>query len=340
MEGPRGSRYMNRAGWVKLAGFLALVVLIILVPLVIESKYYVHVAIVAALSIIFAVGVRALINTGLLSFGQQAYYAIGAYVSATLVMQFGLNFWLALPAAGAVAAVVALMFGYPALRVKGAYFICATFALAEIVRLFFSQFFRPLFGGLTGITEIPKPDPLGIPGLFTVEFTSLTPFYYLAMVLMGLCVLVFWRLDRSRFSRINLAIKETDVLCESVGVNILRHKMITFGLACFFVGMGGSFYAHYYSTISPECFSFLVGAYAVIYPVVGGVGYIIGAIIGGSFLTVVAEVLRAFGPYEVLAFGITLTVVILFLPDGLISLPRRLSAALKRYSRGVRYGTS
>lgn len=309
----------------RLACGLVLIALVLSIPLMTQDSYYLHVGISIALNTILATSLWLVLTTGLLNIAHAGFMGIGAYTSALLVMRAGVSFWLALPAAGFMAALVSVPVGYLTLRVKGPYFFLVTFAFAEALRLFFNNFWISMLGGPPGIVGVPPPDPLTI-GAWTVAFRTKVSFYYLVVALMLPTVFVMYRLDRSRLGTTFGAIRQADLLAETVGINILRYKMLAFTIACFFSGLGGSFFAHSHSVIHADEFGLAAVILMVVHVVIGGTGSIFGPILGATVLTILSEILRELGYYQTLAYGIALIVTMLFVPEGLAGVPRRLSA--------------
>jgi len=311
--------------------FVALVALLFLLPTFIESNFYLHIMIMTALNIVLAASLWLILRSGQLSIGHAAFMAIGAYTSALLTMRIGLSFWLSMPLAGALAAVIALVIGYPSLRLRGLFFAIVTFAFAEIVRVVFNSFGRGLFGGASGISGIPRPS------LFAIEISSKVEYYYLIILLMLLTLIVLHRINGSRIGMILVAISQADALAESIGINIMKYKILAFVTGSFFAGVAGSFFAHYITHISPELFTFWVSVYVLIYVIVGGTGSIAGPIVGACALSFFHESFRTFGDYEPIVFGVSLMIVVLFLPEGFIGLPSRIWAFAREAAKKGRY---
>ncbi len=314
---------MFKKKWTALYAVLILIVLLILFPVVVQNQYWGRMLILIFLHIILAAGLWIIMTTGQVSFCHAAFMAIGAYTSTIVVMNLGLSFWIALPLAGIVSAAVALLFGLVVLRLKGAYFFLATFAFGEVVRLAFTNIREDIFGGPQGIFAVPPPSPLGpiqfIPG-------QATSFYYLAFALMLIAIFVMYRLSRSRVVPTFWAIHESDDLAESVGVPLMKNKVIAFCTGCFFAGIAGSFYAHYYMHVSPPSFTVTESISILTWVVIGGMGNWVGPIIGATVITLLGESVRQFGLYDVLISGAITIAIILFMPGGLWSLVSRTRA--------------
>ncbi|MDO8490499.1 MAG: branched-chain amino acid ABC transporter permease [Dehalococcoidia bacterium] len=328
---------MLKKKWTKPLGLLVLALLLVFLPVYVTSAYYVHILIYIFVLAILAVGVRLVYTTGMVTFAHAAFYAIGAYTSATLVMRFGWSFWVAIFAAGVMSAIVALAIGYPVLRIKGVYFFLVSFAFGMVVFTFFSNYLVNVFGGPNGIISVPHPNSISIPGLPTLDFVGKIPYYYLALVILALTLLVMYRLDRSRFGLVCKSVREADNLAETAGVNIMQYKVSAFVIACFFAGVAGAFIAHYYSSATPDTFGFHLSVSLLVFMLVGGSGSVAGPVIGVAVLEFLAvlfvNVDKALGippgPPEVLLYGVILIIFILFFPGGLVSLPGKVVALFK-----------
>ena len=308
---------------------LGLIAIFVLLPLFVQSQYLLRTVIVIFLHIMLAAGLWLIMTTGQVSFCHAAFMAIGAYASTIAMMNLGLSFWLALPLAGLASGVVAFLFGLVVLRLKGAYFFLATFAFGEVVRLALTNLWEDVLGGPQGIFGIPPPDAIGpiqfVPG-------KVEPFYYLALVLLVITCFVMFRLNRSRISPTFWAIHEADDLAESVGIPLMRNKTMAFSIGCFFAGIVGSFYAHFYMHISASCFTVTESISILSWAVVGGLGSWLGPIAGASVLTLIGEAVRPFGHYEVIASSVLMIGIILFMPGGLVSLGPKLRGLVSRAS--------
>ncbi len=271
---------------------------------------------------ILAMGWIMILRVGHLSLGQVAFLAIGAYTSAIAVMKFHCSPWTGLVLGGLVTALVALGIGMIVLRIRGLYFSIMTFAFAEVIRLGISN--TKALGGCEGISGIPVFSPISLPGLPPLEFESVHSFYYLILFLVCLAALVFWRIDRSALGRNCRAIALNENLSQSLGVDILKYKLLAFGSACFFAGIAGGFSAHYYRCLDPTSYTVIGSVLVQIQATVGGVGSIIvGGILGASLITIMDHFLISIDPRLItISSGVIILAVIFFLPEGLVSLPK------------------
>lgn len=320
---------------------LVLVIIVLLIPLVTQDKYYLHILIIMAIFILLTASLRLIFLTGQPSLGHSAFMAIGAYTSAVLAINLGLSFWLALIAAGVTAGIAAALIGIPILRLKGIYFFLVTFAFVELVRMAFNTFWRDVLGGPWGKYNIPGPGRISIPGLFTVNLGDRIPFYYLTVVLVLISLIILYRIERSRMGLVFKAIGGTDDLAEHVGIHLMGYKVFAFAIGCFFAGIAGSVYAHYHGVITPPDFGWVESNYIIFYMIVGGVGSFAGPVLGASVLTFARTFFSAFPYYTGLTFGILLIAVMMFMPEGLVggwarlsSLAAKLLALSRRQSKG------
>ncbi|HOP48021.1 MAG TPA: branched-chain amino acid ABC transporter permease [Desulfobacteraceae bacterium] len=295
---------------------LLIFALMLLLPKIISNEYWLHVIIGTGIVSITVIGLRILMQTGPVSFAQAGFMAVGGYTSALLVMKLGISFWISLFFAGIVAACVGCLLGWPALRLKADYFFLVSFCMGEVIRLFFNFVGVDLFGGPTGLASIPPPDPV-----LGIEIISKTSFFYLVFLFVCLAMLLSHSIDRSRIATIFSAIKDRDDLAASLGINVIKYKVLAFGISCFLAGISGALYAHYYTCISPTCFTVTQSVNTLAYTVVGGIGSFLGPLLGTAFLRVVGELVRTFGDYEVMVAGVALILVVKGLPKGIISIP-------------------
>jgi branched-chain amino acid transport system permease protein len=292
---------------------IALVVAILLaLPLFMHDTYFLHVLILIGINVMVAVSMWLLGITGLISFGQAGFMFIGAMTTALLTKQAHWPFWIALPLSAVIPAVVAAPVGRLSLRVKGVYFFLVTLAFGQVVNGIFAYFQVP-FGGWYGIRDIPPPQPAAL-------FTTLNkvPFYYLCLFLTLFTCGVVYRVSRSWFGNVLWSIRESELLASSVGIDVPSTKLIAFIVSALFAGLAGSFYAAYFAYISPLVFTFEYSVNMLIFIVVGGFASIAGPIVGAVALTLVPELFRVAGKYQLLGFGLILLLSMRLMPQGII----------------------
>jgi len=304
-------------------GLLALAGVIL--PLVTGDSYYLDVATTIVMNLLLTMSLRMQISTGQLNMAHISFMGIGAYTSALLAMRAGLSFWLTLWVGALVAAAFAVPIGAIALRLTGPYYFLITFAFSEVARLIFNNFFVGLLGGPSGLVEIPPPGPL-----LGVAFTGKLGLYCLMLVLFLLGAAILVRLEYSRFGLAAGAIRQGELLSATLGVDVLRYKLTAFVLGSAMAGIAGGFFAHSHRVLHSSDFGLEPMVQLVIFTVIGGVGSIWGPVIGTVLMTVASELMRELRHYETLVFGLVLILTMLFLPDGLVSVPSRLVRALAR----------
>ena len=316
---------MLRKNKIVLAIVLAAVLLLIAVPSFVKGQYELGILISVFLQLVLVSSLYLIFTTGQMSIAHAAFMGIGAYAAGALVTKLGLSFWLAWPLSGLAAGTIAVLIGLPTLRLAGVYFFLSTFAFGQAITLFFSNEFENVFGGLRGMTNIPVPNAISVGSLFSIDFSqSRIPFYYLALGLMLFGVIVCWQLQRCRIGMIFKSIAMAPSLSQHLGIRLLNYKVLAFAIGCLMAGMVGGFHAHYQYVILPTDFTFDRSLQTLIYMVVGGMGTFIGPLSGASILTLVYERLNSFPVYRAILFGVVLLAVMMFLKEGLVSLPRTL----------------
>ena len=233
--------------------------------------------------------------------------------------------------AALTAALVAYILSFPLFRMKAFYFLIGSFAAGEVIRLMWKwNALREVFGGPKGIKLIP-----GLPDfeLGPVKFSSFDPvhYYYFALLVVSLGLLVLYRVENSRIGLTFHAVHWQDKLAESVGVDTRRYRTLAFVVSAFFAGLAGTLMAHYIGTVNPNQFDVEQMVFVLIWVIVGGTATFYGPVLGVVVLTVLNEVvLRGLGldAWRPLIYGALLIVSILFLPNGLESLLKGLSTRL------------
>ena len=306
-------------------GWLALAAALLALPHLAPGSYFVHVMIVALIFAILAGGLDLVMGyCGQFSFGQAAFYGIGAYASALLALRLGWSFWAAFPAAVLITAAFGALLGVPSLRLAGHFLAITTIAFQVIVHQILTQW-HGFTGGTAGLTGIPAPPPLRLGGV-TLAFESPAAYYYLCLGVSALALAVAVRLVRSRIGREWLAVREDELLAKTMGIDTTRIKVLAFTLGAGLAGAAGSLLAHYLRNIHPSEFTIWTSAEIVAMVILGGRGTLAGPVLGAVVLTVLPEYLRAAQDYKLILYGLALIVMITFLPDGLMGGLRALRA--------------
>ena len=301
-------------------GGAALLVCGLLVMPLAGSFYQTNIMISAMLYIMLALGLNIVVGlAGQLVLGYVAFYAVGAYAYGLLNQFFGWGFWMCLPVGGLLAALFGLGLGFPVLRLRGDYLAIVTLGFGEIVRLGLLNW-TSLTGGPRGISEIPRP------GLFGLEMginESTIYIYYLVLAAVAITVAVISRLKNSRVGLALQALREDEIACEAMGIDITRVKLSAFALGSCWAGFAGVIFATKTTFINPSSFTFMESAMILSMVVRGGMGSIAGVIIAAVILILAPEYLRAFSEYRMLIFGAIMVIMMIFRPQGLISGERR-----------------
>ena len=284
------------------------------------------------INVLVVVSYRLVTLTGEWSLIHVVLMGVGGYTSALLSKMIGLSFWLTMPMAGVITALIAFALSFPLFRMKGFYFLIGSFAAGEAMRLTWSYFTWP-FGGPKGIKLIPSPE-ITLPRLGTIELFEPIPYYFLTLIVVSICLWVLYRLEHSRIGLTLHAVHWRDALAESVGVNTRRYRTLAFVVASFFVGLAGALFAHYLGTINPHQFGVGIMVFVLVWVIVGGTRTFAGPIIGVTVLSVLNEMFRGADELRPAIYGSILIASILFLPHGLESLPDKVREFISR-RRGV-----
>jgi branched-chain amino acid transport system permease protein len=311
--------------WLMLA---VLSVAVLLLPLAVHGQYVLQLINLGLISLIVVVGLNFITGyCGQINFAQAAFWGIGAYVTAALTMR-GFSFWLALPAAGLATGLCSLLLGVPTLRLRAYYLAMATIAFGEIVQLVLVHW-EPVTGGTSGLRDIPGVTLGGITLAGNVQH------YYF---LLAWCALALWlslRVRSSRLGRAMIALRDSEIAAEVMGVDTVRVKILAFALSSIYAGIAGGLYVSTMHYVSPDLFSNAQAVLFFVMLVIGGVGSAVGAVIGTVVLTVLPEALRFLNEWYMVLYGIGVILMITFLPDGLVSITRRLKPYFTGSGRSV-----
>ncbi len=256
--------------------------------------------------------------TGQISFGHAGFFAVGAYAAATATKHAGLSPWLGVLFGALVAGALGLLAGFPALRLRGHYLALVTLGLAEIVRLV-AQNWLALTGGPFGIHDYAT-----YPGLPAGPVTHRQALYLVTLGFAAVSIGVMdWVCEATEAGRAFRAIREDEVLAQSLGINTTGYKLLAFGLSSTFAGLAGTLYAYYIQLVSPAVASAATTSFVIGMAVFGGLGTIWGPVLGALLLFSVSEGLRFVGVvYNLIAVGLVIVVFVIFLPRGLAGLRR------------------
>jgi branched-chain amino acid transport system permease protein len=315
----------------RLLGIPLLVVLAVLIALPTDS-YGIYVLTIAMVSTIPAVGLAVLMGyAGYISAAQGVFFGVGAYATAIMTVEWGMNYFLALPLSAVAAVIVALLLAAPVFRTRALYFAVITLGIGLVAENVFDSA-ESVTGGVSGYAGIPKPDQIPLLG---ISLESLFAQYLLAVALLLVAYLIAAAFVRSRLGRAALALREDELLANSLGIRVGLARVSAFVVAAAIAAIGGSYFAAISSYVAPESFSVATAGFqAIVIGVVGGTGTLWGPLGAGVLRTASPELLRAADEYGVLAYGVLLLLIVRFAPDGIAGILRR--AVARWRSRGDR----
>jgi branched-chain amino acid transport system permease protein len=229
---------------------------------------------------------------------------------------------------------LAFLIGIPALKLRGPYFILVTLGFAVIVGVIVLGWID-LTGGANGLAGIPRPNPIPLPRGAKLRFDSLLSMYYFILFFLVLIGIFSSRLVHSLVGKKFIAISYDENLTESLGINTMSNKLLSFTMSAMFAGIAGVLYASYNIVISPDVTNFARGMDVVAYLIVGGAGTMAGPIIGTLVLMAIPEVLQIMPYLKTLINGIILMLFIIFLPNGIIGWINTIPGRLLKSRRAI-----
>jgi branched-chain amino acid transport system permease protein len=282
-------------------------------------EYLLHIFILIGIYIIAAASLNLVAGyTGLLSVAHAAFYGVGAYVVALMGLKLGVSFWISLPCAMLVAALLGAIVAMPSLRLHDDYFVLATFGLQVIATSVMNNWVE-FTGGPLGLPGIPQPTLFGVP---------LSAHWQMLLLVWMLAALSFWvlcRLVRAPFGRVLRAIREDEVFTQSFGKSVTGFKVKAFVISAALAAVAGSLYAVYITFIDPTSFTVQESIFMLAIVIVGGAGNLWGSVIGAVVLVALPELLRFVGLPSAIAanvrqilYGGLLVVMMLWRPQGLL----------------------
>jgi len=283
------------------------------------SRFYTFVATDVAILALFAASLNLLLGyTGLVSFGHAAYFGVGAYTCGILMKKLGVPFALAFPAAGLLAAVFALAFGFFCVRLTKIYFAMLTLAFAQIVWAICFKW-NAVTGGEQGMPEIPYPDLAWMGWLpLAGGWRTSDHFYVLTIVLVAACLWILRRIVGSPFGRILTTIRENPERAEFIGVNVRRYELIAFVLAGAFAGLAGGLFGIFNRGIFPDFVYWTKSAEVLIMTILGGMAHFYGPVVGALVLLVLNQQITSYTEYWPFVLGAVLLVLLFAFPGGIV----------------------
>ncbi|TMH89055.1 MAG: branched-chain amino acid ABC transporter permease [Betaproteobacteria bacterium] len=281
-----------------------------------DTSYWRGILVLCAMNVLLALSLNLVIGyTGQLNLGQSAFFGIGAYVSTILIKSYGWNFWLAAVAAVGAAGLLGLALAAFAVRLRGHYLAIASLGFAVITYQVLVNW-ENVTQGVRGIYGIMPP------------FSHPAALFYLVA---GIAVLVYVLIDnlvRSPVGDTLRAIREDEVSAASLGINRALWKAFAFGVGAAIAGLAGCFYPGFVGTLVPDAFAIVESFTMMAMVIVGGMGTMIGPVVGAIVLTFLPELLRGFGELRLMIYGLALTLVVLFMPGGIVQAWTKLKARI------------
>ena len=272
-----------------------------------------------------------LLVTGEISFGQQAYFGLGAYAAGAVTAMLLLPIWVGILAGACVAGVIAMVVGALTLRLSGLYFSISTLAFAEMVRLIL------LIVHVQVEVEGEMVGPAGAEGFHGIRWMferdlSLAHFMLLIYGLLALVLIVLLLVERSRLGSVFRMLGSDDLLAEMQGLSTVRYRILAAGMAGAISGIGGALYAHFTTYVEPQFFNVMLGVHALAYGLIGGLGTAFGPFIGVAIDIGFLESVRFIQGYRMIVFGGLAAVLLIFMPRGILDEERvhRLKTLFRR----------
>jgi branched-chain amino acid transport system permease protein len=316
---PKIRLFAGKSAKTKTAILALLILVLLLLPAIGISPYYMQILMGVFIFIIMTGSLRLVSLSGQISLGHAGFMCIGAYTSSILAKNLDWTPWLTIPVAAVFSFILSFLIAIPFSRLRGLYFtmISLFFGMAVIA---INEVMEDITGGRSGLTGIPK--------LFG---NSAIPYYYFFIGLMVVCLLVMHRLEFSRIGLTWKAVAQSHSVASSIGIPEARQRMLSFAIGGFFAGLAGAVYAHnIYIVLSVTTFSFFNSIFIFVYMMVGGIGSFYGPIIGTAVILLIQAFARNLKEYVPFIPAGILLIVLFLMPNGLVSLPERLKYLFRK----------
>lgn len=313
--------------WPKILGLVLLLLILIALPFFV-SGYVVFLVTQVAVFTVAIVGLNILTGyTGLISLGHGALVGVGAYATAILANSFDLSFWITIPLAISITAIIGVFFGLPSLRIRGLYLTISTLAASFII-IFILEHWTSLTGGDSGMTLQPAR-------IFDFEINNDIRKYFFILPFAFFSVFFCQNLFRGKIGRAFIAIRDADFSAEIIGIDLIRYKLMSFALGAGFAGLAGSLWAYYFLAILPTQFELHLSILFLAALVVGGSSQILGPVFGAIFVVLIPEFLKWLmgfmlpfnptimeytAPANTLVYGLLIIGFMLFEPMGIAAI--------------------
>ncbi len=288
---------------------VCVVLLPVLFPIVVVTEIFIFAILAIAFNLLLG-------YTGLLSFGQAAFFGLGAYVAGNLLIHYPMHLLFVLGAGLVVGALAALLVGYMSVRSTDLYFVLLTLAFGQMV--YFTAFaWTPFTGGDDGLRGIPRP-AFSLGGRFSLPLNDPVVFYWFVVGIFLLCYWVFKRIIDSPLGTILMAIRENEDRVAAVGHAVARYKLLAFVIAGAMSGLGGVLYALHWQIVPITTVELGQSANIVFMTLLGGVGHPVGPVIGAAVFTLLSDMAAIYWARWPIIFGAVVIIIVLFLRGGLV----------------------
>jgi len=306
---------------------LILAGLLLLVPLILPYKTLPTEIVIYALG---AVSFNILLGyTGLLSFGQAAFFGAGAYLTGIFLIHFGWHPALTLALSGVIGALFAAVIGYLSIQQVGIYFVMLTLAF-NMLAFFLAYQWKSITGGDDGLLNVPRPDFSILPGI-KIPIQGNFQFFLFVWVIFLLAFIVIRRIIHSPFGRILLAIRENPNRARAVGYNVIHYKLIAFTISGFFTGLAGGLYALFMKMVPITAIELVTSTDFIIMALLGGTGSLYGPVIGAIVVKIASEILSVLWARWLFILGVIFVAFVLFMRGGIWGL---LTVSWGRFTAG------
>jgi len=292
-------------------------VLAILFPYILP-KFQLRMVTEIIIMALFAMTWKMMLNEGgLFSFGHALYFGLGAYASVLGWLHIkGLSFMSGIFLGGLVAGLVGLILGAFLVRMSGTYFALLTLAFNQLIWAIVWKW-RDVTGGDDGLGKFPKPDLLGI------SMKNPANFYYVSLIIVGICLFICWYFTRTPLGNVCVSIKSNEERAKFIGFNVNASKLILLTMTGFFSGISGALYAQFQEFIATSTIDLGMSTNVLFMAFIGGIGYFWGPLIGSGIFVYLSEYLSSFTDRWEFIFGLIFIVIVLFAPQGILGIVKR-----------------
>jgi branched-chain amino acid transport system permease protein len=303
----------------RIAALVALLLAALALPQLVRVPYFLQLIILALIWVTLAQGQNLIQGfTGYVSIAQAGFMGIGAYSSALMSVKLGWPVWATMAAAPLTTALLAVLAGYPSLRVKGHYFAIVTLAYNMVIFIVLMTW-SSLTGGEAGLSNVPRPPDVAL-GPVAWTLGDRAGYYYLVLLIAVLATGVCALMLHSRVGRVLLAIRQNEALVEAMGVQAWRYKLMAFVVSASLAGLAGALYAHFIGFLNPDACGVDHSLNAILAVILGGSGTLAGPVVGSFAVVFLPEYLRVAETYRLVIYGLVLVLATIFMPRGLVPL--------------------